>query len=93
MTQSRRERIYAIDAKLYLFDDESYPSLLNELEGILDEEMADYNSMPEGMQQSGRGAESRDAQVYLQRAIKGLSKGRKKTQELMDEIHENLRSV
>ena len=85
-----------IDAKLYLFDAESPPSLLNELEAILEEEISDFNSMPEGLQQSGRGAESRDAQAYLQKAIKALSlmtSGKKKTQELMDEVHDNLRLV
>ena len=93
MTQERRKRIYSIDAKLYLFDTENHPSLLNELEAILDEEVADFNSMPEGLQQSGRGAESRDAQAYLQKAIKGLglvTNGKKKT---LDEVHENLRWV
>ena len=54
--------------------------------------------MPEGMQDSGRGAESRNAQISLQKAIKGLKevvdkKNRRKAQELMDEVHDNLRAV
>lgn len=96
MIQTRRERIHSIDAKLYLFCTEGHPSLLNELEAILEEEISDFNSMPEGLQQSGRGAESRDAQACLLRAIKALGRvvdGRKKTQDLMDEIHWNLRAV
>ena len=93
MTQTRRDQIHSIDAKLYLFGTESHPSLLNELEAILEEEISDFNSMPEGLQQSGRGAESRDAQAYLQKAIKALSlvtSGKKKT---LDEVHDNLRLV
>ena len=65
MTQRRRDQIHSIDAKLYLFYEDDYPSLLNELEAILEEEVSDFNSMPEGLQQSGRGTESRDAQAYL----------------------------
>lgn len=87
MTQSRRELIYSIDAKLYLYG--PLPSLLNELEAILDEETGDFNMMLEGLRDSGRGVESREAQIYLQKAIKGLS-GKKKTQELLDEVHECL---
>ena len=52
--------------------------------------------MPDGPKQSDRGAASKDAQVCLQRAIKALGKvvgGKKKTQELLDEVHENLRMV
>lgn len=54
--------------------------------------------MPEGMQDSGRGAESRNAQISLQKAIKSLKevvdkKNRRKAQELMDEVHDNLRVV
>lgn len=93
MIQRRRDQIHSIDAKLYLFDAESHPSLLNELEAILEEEISDFNSMPGGLRDSGRGADSRDAQAYLQKAIKGLSEmvnGKKKT---LDEVHENLRLV
>ena len=96
MIQSRRERIYSVDAKLYLSEEQHYPSLLNELEDILAEEAASYEAMPEGPKQSDRGAESKEAQVCLQRAIKALGKvvgGKKKTQELLDEVHENLRMV
>ena len=64
MIQSRRNRIHTIDAKLYLFDG-GYDSLLRELEGILQEEIDEYNAMAEGMQDSGRGVESRDAQACL----------------------------
>lgn len=92
MIQTRRDQIHSIDAKLYLFGAESHPSLLNELEAILEEEISDFNSMPEGLRDSGRGVESREAQIYLQKAIKGLS-GKKKTQDLMDEVHDNLRLV
>ena len=52
--------------------------------------------MPEGPKQSDRGAASRDAQDHLKRAIKALGKvvdGKRKTQELMDEVHDNLRLV
>ena len=94
MIQSRRNRIYSIDAKLYLY--ESYGFLLRELEGILQEEIDEYNNMPEGLQDGGRGVESRDAQACLLRAIKALGRvvdGKKKNQELMDEIHVNLRAV
>ena len=75
-----------------------YASLLNDLESILEEEVASFAAMPEGMQDSGRGAESRNAQISLQKAIKALKevvdkKNRRKTQELMDEVHENLRVV
>ena len=86
MVQSRREQIYSIDAKLYLYED-GYASLLNDLESILEEEVASFAAMPEGMQDSGRGAESRNAQISLQKAIKALKevvdkKNRRKTQEL-----------
>ena len=94
MIQSRRKRIYSIDAKLYLFNE--YAPLLNELEIILSEEVASFEAMPDGPKQSDRGAASKDAQVCLQRAIKALGKvvgGKKKTQELLDEVHENLRMV
>lgn len=94
MIQSRRERIYSVDAKLYLFNE--YAPLLNDLKDVLEEETTDYETMPEGLQDSNRGTESRDAQACLQRAIKALSKvveGKKKAQELMDEVHENLRMV
>ena len=90
MTQTRRERIHSIDAKLYLYG--PLPSLQSELEAILDEETSDFNMMLEGLRDSGRGVESKEAQIYLQKAIKGLS-GKKKTQELMDEVHECLRWV
>ena len=96
MIQSRRERIYSVDAKLYLSEEQHYPSLLIELEDILAEEAASYEAMPDGPKQSDRGAVSKDAQVCLQRAIKALGKvvgGKKKTQELLDEVHENLRMV
>lgn len=96
MIQSRRERIYSVDAKLYLSEEQHYPSLLNELEDILEEEIASFEAMPDGPKQSDRGAASKDAQVCLQRAIKALGKvvgGKKKTQELLDEVHENLRMV
>jgi hypothetical protein len=99
MIQSRRNRVYSVDARLFLYE-EGYGPLLNELRDILDEEVADFNNMPEGLQDSGRGSESRDAQVYLQKAIKALTEvtDRKrisngKMQELMDEIHSSLRSV
>lgn len=97
MVQSRREQIYSIDAKLYLYED-GYASFLNDLESILEEEVASFAAMPEGMQDSGCGAESRNAQISLQKAIKALKevvdkKNRRKTQELMDEVHENLRVV
>lgn len=96
MIQSRRKRIYSVDAKLYLSDEQHYQSLLNEIEIILEEETASYEAMPEGIQDSSRGAESRDAQACLLRAIKALGRvvdGKKKNQELMDEIHVNLRAV
>ena len=96
MIQSRRERIYSVDAKLYLSEEQHYPSLLNELEDILEEEIASFEAMPDGPKQSDRGAASKDAQVCLQRAIKALGKvvdGKKKTQELLDEVHDNLRMV
>ena len=96
MIQSRRKQIYSIDAKLYLSEEQHYPSLLNELEDILEEEIASFEAMPDGPKQSDRGAESKEAQVCLQRAIKALGKvvgGKKKTQELLDEVHENLRMV
>ena len=95
MIQSRRKRVYSIDAGLYLCDG-GYDDFLNELKYILDEEVADYESMPEGPKQSDRGAASRDAQDHLKRAIKALGKvvdGKRKTQELMDEVHDNLRLV
>ena len=85
-----------MDAKLYLSEEQHYPSLLNELEDILEEEIASFEAMPDGPKQSDRGAASKDAQVCLQRAIKALGKvvgGKKKTQELLDEVHENLRMV
>jgi hypothetical protein len=88
MTQTRRNRIHSIDAKLYLYG--SLPSLQSELEAILDEEVADFAIMPEGLRDSGRGVESREAQIYLQKAIKGLGNGKKKT---LDEVHECLRLV
>ena len=93
MIQSRRKRIYSIDAKLYLFNE--YAPLLNELEIILSEEVASYEAMSEGLKQCDRGAASREAQACFQRAIKALSKvvDGKKTQELLDEVHENLRMV
>ena len=94
MIQNRRKRIYSVDAKLYLY--EIYDLLLRELEGILQEEIDEYNSMPEGLQDGGRGVESRDAQTHLKKAIKALDRvvdGKKKNQELMDEIHVNLRAV
>ena len=96
MTQSRRNQLHSIDAKLYLFETNYYPDLLNELSFILTEEEMEFNSMAEGMQDSGRGVESREAQECLRRAIKGLGKivdGKKRTQELLDTIHENLRAV
>ena len=95
MIQSRRKRVYSIDAGLYLCDG-GYGDFLNELEDILEEEIASYEAMPEGPKQSDRGAASRDAQDHLKRAIKALGKvvgGKKKTQELLDEVHENLRMV
>ena len=99
MTQSRRKRIYSVDARLFLYD-EGYGALLNELKVILDEEVADFNIMGEGMQDSGRGVESRNAQACLQKAIKALTEvvdrrklSNGKLQELMDEIHGSLRSV
>ena len=95
MNQSRRDRIYSIDAKLYLSEEQHYPSLLNELEDILAEEAASYEAMPEGPKQSDRGAKSKEAQDHLKRVIRALGKvvDGKKTQELLDEVHENLRSV
>ena len=95
MTQSRRNQIHSIDAKLYLLDTNYYPSLLDELNDILAEEEMEFEAMAEGMQDSGRGVESRDAQECLRRAIKGLKKivDGKKKQEMMDTIHENLRAV
>ena len=98
MVQRIRERIYSIDAKLYLCDEEDFTFLLNELESILDEEAASFGTMPEGLQESGRGLESRNAQAYLQKAVKALrevtdKKNRRKMQELMDEVHANLRAV
>ena len=97
MVQSRREQIYSIDAKLYLYED-GYASLLNDLESILEEEVSSFSAMPEGMQDSSRGAESRNAQISLQKAKKALKEvvdkiNRRKTQELLDEVHENLRAV
>ena len=99
MIQSRRNRVYSVDARLFLYD-EGYGSLLYELKDILDEEVTDFNNMPEGLQDSGRGTESRDAQACLQRAIKALTEvvDRRKLsngrmQELMDEVHGSLRSV
>ena len=59
MVQRIRERVYSIDAKLYLCDEEDFTFLLNELESILDEEAASFGTMPEGLQESGRGLESR----------------------------------
>lgn len=58
MTQSRRNQIHTIDAKLYLYDTNYHPSLLDELNDILSEEEMEFNSMAEGMQDSGRGVES-----------------------------------
>ena len=95
MIQSRRKRVYSIDAGLYLCDG-GYDDFLNELKYILDEEVADYESMPEGPKQSDRGTESKNSQDHLQRVIKALSKvvdGKRKTQELVDEVHDNLRLV
>ena len=57
MIQGRRKRIYSVDAKLYLSDEQHYQSLLNEIEIILEEETASYEAMPEGIQDSSRGAE------------------------------------
>ena len=96
MTQSRRNKIHSIDARIYLLDNDHYPSLLNELTFILEEEEASYNVMPEGLRDSDRGKESSDAQECLRRALKALGKivdGKKRTQDLMDTIHENLRAV
>ena len=96
MIQSRRERIYSVDAKLYLSEEQHYPSLLNELEDILEEEIASFEAMPDGPKQSDRGAESKNSQDHLQKAIKALGKvvdGKRKTQELMDEVHDDLRLV
>lgn len=95
MTQSRRNQIHSIDAKLYLFETHYYPSLLEELNDFLSEEEMEFNSMAEGMQDSGRGVESREAQECLRRAIKALKKivDGKRKQELMDDVHENLRAV
>ena len=95
MIQSRRERIYSVDAKLYLSEEQHYPSLFNELEDILEKEIASYEAMPEGPKQSDRGAASRDAQDHLKRAIKALGKvvDGKKTQEILDEVHDDLRLV
>ena len=95
MIQSRRKQIYSIDAKLYLFDEQNFPSLLSELEGILYEEVASYEAMPEGPKQCDRGTESKGAQDHLKRAIVALGKvvEGKKSQELLDEVHENLRAV
>ena len=63
MVQSRREQIYSIDAKLYLYED-GYASLLNDLESILEEEVSSFSAMPEGLQDNGRGAESRNLSDY-----------------------------
>jgi len=98
MIQSRRDQIYSIDAKLYLWGEDDYILLLNDLESILEEEVSSFSAMPEGMQDSGRGAESWNAQISLQKAIKSLKevvdkKNRRKAQELMDEVHDNLRAV
>lgn len=98
MIQSRRDQIYSIDAKLYLWGEDDYILLLNDLESILEEEVSSFSAMPEGMQDSSRGAESRNAQISLQKAIKSLKevvdkKNRRKAQELMDEVHDNLRAV
>lgn len=96
MTQSRRNQIHTIDAKLYLFETHYYSSLLDELNDFLSEEEMEFNSMAEGMQDSGRGVESQSAQECLRRAIKGLKKivdGKKRVQEMMDVVHENLRAV
>ena len=87
-----------LSSKLYLCDEEDFTFLLNELESILDEEAASFGTMPEGLQESGRGLESRNAQAYLQKAVKALrevtdKKNRRKMQELMDEVHANLRAV
>lgn len=97
MIQSRRNKIHTIDARIYLSDPHYYPDLLNELSFILSEEETEFESMAEGMRDSGRGEESRQAQECLRRAIKVLEKivdGKKKTQGgLLDEVHENLRAV
>ena len=95
MIQTRRNKIYSIDARLYLSFEQYYPFLLDELKGILDEEISEFNSMSEGLKDSDRGKESRQAQEYLEKAIKGLKKivDGKKKQELMDIVHENLRAV
>ena len=98
MIQIRREQIYSTDAKLYLCEEDAYIFLLNELQSILEEEVSSVEAMPEGLQDSDRGLESRNAQTCLQKAIKALrevtdKKNRRKTQELMDEVHANLRAV
>lgn len=96
MTQSRREQIHTIDAKLYLYETDYYPALLEELNYFLSEEEMEFEAMAEGMQDSGRGVESQNAQECLRRAIKGLKKivdGKKRVQELLDTIHENQRAV
>ena len=64
MVQSRREQIYSIDAKLYLWGEEDYVFLLNDLESILEEEVSSFSAMPEGLQDNGRGAESRNLSDY-----------------------------
>ena len=97
MIQRRRKQIYSVDARLYLCDD-GYGSLLRVLEEILEDEKVDFENMPEGIQDSERGVESGDAQARLKRAIKALGEvadGRKKQkmQELMDEVHDNLRLI
>ena len=96
MLDSKKSKL-TLDAKLYLCDD-AYDSLLREVEEILEEEKAEFECMPEGIQDGDRGTESRDAQSHLQRAIKALGevmdgKKKQKMQELMDEVHENLREV
>ena len=50
--------------------------------------------MPDGQLDGARGTESRNAQACLERAVKALTSGRrKKAQEQMDIVHENLRVV
>ena len=98
MIQSRRDQIHSIDAKLYLCDEDTYSFLLNDLESILEEEVSSFNAMPEGTQDSGRGVESGNAQTCLRKTIKALrevvgKKNRRKEQELIDEVHDNLRAV
>lgn len=78
MIQTRRKRIHTIDAKLYLYPEESYPPLLTELETILNEELSEFEKMPDGQLDGQRGSESRNAQACLGRAIKGLTGSRKK---------------